>query len=290
LNILITGGNGFLGSALAEKFYNLDFKVSLLVRPESDLRRLEDQIENYILYKISKESDLKNILSESNPDIIIHTACNYGRKNESILSIFDTNYRLGLLILNEALLLEKDVIFLNIGTILPLHNSLYSFSKNQFSELGKFISSHNNKIQFKNILLQHMYGPGDDESKFTSYVINSCLKNNKEVNLTSCNQLRDFIYIKDVVEAITIICNRFSECDPVDIEIGSGILVPLKEFVLKSYELCNSTAILNFGAIQYNSNQIEIPAANLDVMNKLNWTPSYSLEKGLSETIKMETL
>ena len=172
MNILITGGNGFLGSALAENFYNLDFKVSLLVRPESDLRRLEDQIENYILYKISKESDLKNILSESNPDIIIHTACNYGRKNESILSIFDTNYRLGLLILNEALLLEKDVIFLNIGTILPLHNSLYSFSKNQFSELGKFISSHNNKIQFKNILLQHMYGPGDDESKFTSYVIN----------------------------------------------------------------------------------------------------------------------
>ena len=101
--------------------------------------------------------------------------------------------------------------------------------------------------------------------------------------------MRDFIYIKDVVEAIAIICIRVSECDPVDIEVGSGILVPLKEFVLKFYELCNSTTKLNFGAIQYNSNQIEIPAANLDIMKKLNWTPSYSLEQGLIETIEMET-
>jgi len=290
LNILITGGNGFLGSALAEKFYNLDYKVSLLVRAESDLRRIQDQIKNYFIYKISKESDLQNILSESKPDIIIHTACNYGRKNESLMSIFDTNYRLGFLILNEIHLLNKEIIFLNIGTILPKQNNLYSFSKFQFSELGKFISSNFKKIQFKNILLQHMYGPGDDESKFTSYVINSCINNKEEVNLTTCNQLRDFIYIKDVVEAIALICNKISECDSIDIEIGSGILIPLKEFVLKSHELCNSTANLNFGAIQINDNQIEIPAAKLDLLNKLNWKPLYSIEKGLLETIKMQTL
>ena len=111
MNILITGGNGFLGSALAEKFYNLDYKVSLLVRAESDLRRIQDQIKNYFIYKISKESDLQNILSESKPDIIIHTACNYGRKNESLMSIFDTNYRLGFLILNEIHLLNKEIKF-----------------------------------------------------------------------------------------------------------------------------------------------------------------------------------
>jgi nucleoside-diphosphate-sugar epimerase len=152
LNVLITGGNGFLGSALAEKFYNLNFKVSLIVRPKSNLNRLENHIHNYFLYELLSENNLEEILQKSNPDIIIHTACNYGRNNENIITIFDTNYRLGLLIFNEIIKLEKKIIFLNVGTILPAENSLYSFSKNQFSDLGKFITTNFENIKFKNII------------------------------------------------------------------------------------------------------------------------------------------
>jgi nucleoside-diphosphate-sugar epimerase len=287
LNILITGGNGFLGSALAEKFYNLDFKINLLVRPESYLRRIQKNIDNYKIFKYSKELDIKNILIESNPDIIIHTACNYGRKNENILSIFDTNYRLGLILLNEIIIQQKKIIFLNIGTVLPLTTSLYAFSKNQFSELGKFITKSYSNIVFKNILLQHMYGPGDDENKFTSYVINSCLKNEQELLLTSGEQLRDFVYIKDVVEAIIIIIKKIYNCVNVDIEIGSGSLISIKEFVLKVHTLSNSNSKLNFGAIK-NDKQLELPAAKLDLLYDLNWEPTYNIEEGLKETIKIE--
>ncbi len=289
MNVLITGGNGFLGSALAEKFVKLDYNVSLMVRQKSNLSRLQNQIDKYNIFIYTNETDLKKILISSNPDIIIHTACNYGRKNESLQEIFDANYRIGLLILNEIILLEKNIVFLNIGTILPSDNSLYSFSKNQFSDLGKFTSNIFKKINFKNILLQHMYGPGDDESKFTSYVINACLRNVQEVDLTNGEQLRDFIYIKDVSDAIAMICKNISFINVVDIEIGSGALISIKEFVSKLHEMTNSTSILNFGAIKYSSKQIDIPPSNLHILNSLNWKPKYSLEMGLEETIKMET-
>ncbi len=288
MNVLITGGNGFLGSALASKFYNLNFKVSILVRPNSNLSRLQDNISNYKIFHLSDEIDFKHILLESKPDIIIHTACSYGRKNEELLTIFDANYRLGIIIINEILKSEKEIIFLNIGTILPKQSGLYAFSKNQFSELGKFISNREKKYTFKNIILQNMYGPNDDESKFTSYVINACLRNNEDVNLTRGNQLRDFIYIKDVIDAIVIICNNISAIDSIDIEIGSGLLVSIKDFVLKLHKLSNSNVKLNFGAIQDNINQFEIPAANIKILNNLNWKPSYNLDDGLVETIKME--
>jgi nucleoside-diphosphate-sugar epimerase len=288
LNVLITGGNGFLGSALAEKFYNQNFKVSLIVRPKSNLSRIQKHINNYFLYELLSENNLEEIIKKSNPDIIIHTACNYGRKNEYIIDIFDTNYRLGLLIFNEIIKLEKKIIFLNVGTILPAETNLYSFSKNQFSDLGKYITTNFENIIFKNILLQHMYGPGDDESKFTTYVINSCLNNVQEVNLTSGEQLRDFIYIKDVTDAISIICKKVTEIKSIDIEVGSGVLISIKEFVLKLYELTKSTSNLNFGAISVGNKQIDIPASNLSILNSFKWKPKYNLEDGLSETINME--
>jgi CDP-paratose synthetase len=286
LNILITGGNGFLGSFLAEKFYNLDYEVSLLVRTESNLNRLQNHLDNYNIFRFSNEIDLKNILIKSSPDIIIHTACNYGRKDESVITIFDANYRFGLLLLNEIILSEKEIVFLNVGTILPSEYNLYSLSKNQFSDFGKLISKNFKNIDFRNILLQHIYGPGDDESKFTSYVINACLKNVKEVNLTAGNQLRDFIYIKDASEAISIICKNISQLNVIDIEVGSGTLISIKDFVLKLHKLTDSTSKLNFGAIKDNSNQIDIPAANLNILNGLNWKPKYNLKRGLTETIK----
>ncbi len=288
MKVLITGGNGFLGSALAEKFHKLNYKVSLIVRSKSNLNRLQNSLQNYILHELEEEGNLEEILTISSPDIIIHTACNYGRKNENIKTIFDTNYRLGLLIFNAIIRLDKEVVFLNVGTILPAENSLYSFSKCQFSDLGKFISANFKNIIFKNVLLQHMYGPGDDESKFTSYVIKACLRNDQEINLTTGEQQRDFIYINDVSEAIEIICKNTSKINSVDIEIGTGVLISIKEFVLKIHKLSNSTSELNFGAIYHNKNQVDIPPANLNILKSLNWSPKYNLEMGLEETIKKE--
>lgn len=286
MNILITGGNGFLGSSLAENFLNRDYNVSLLVRSNSNLSRLQTNIDNYKIYKFWNSDNLSNILIDVNPDVIIHTACNYGRNNEFFETVFEANYRFGLSLINGVESLNKEVFFINIGTILPPQINFYSFSKNQFSELGKFISLNNQKIRFINVLLQHMYGPGDDEKKFTSYIINSCLRNESHVNLTRGEQQRDFIYIKDVTEALAVICDNLQILDNGNIEIGSGSLISIKELVLKIHKISNSKTELNFGAINSGISDIELPAADLSILKGLNWKPVYSIDDGIIETIK----
>lgn len=288
LNILITGGNGFLGSSLAEKYLNEGHNVILLVRSSSNLKRIEKNKTKYLIFSFSSDLELPSILQQSNPDIIINTACSYGRNNESLLEIFDSNYRLGLILLNHIVLKHKPVIFLNIGTIINENVNLYSFSKHQFSQLGKFISFKNKHIIFKNILLQHMYGPGDDESKFTSHVIKTCIRNESILNLTKGDQKRDFIFIKDAVDAIFLISNNIEILNSEDIELGSGHLISIKEFVLKVKEMTNSKTQLNFGSIPYRGDEVEIKEANLEELYKINWRPKYNLIDGLLETFKYE--
>lgn len=286
MNVLITGANGFLGSALAEILFLRDYHVSLLVRSNSNISRLQTNIDNYKIYKFSNSDNLNNIIINVNPDVIIHTACNYGRNNEFFETVFEANYRFGLKLINGMESLNKEVVFLNIGTILPPQNNFYSFTKNQFSELGKFISLNNQKLKFINVLLQHMYGPGDDEKKFTSYIINSCIRNESYINLTSGEQKRDFIYIKDVTEALAVICDNLAILENGDIEIGSGSLITIKELVFKIHEISNSKTELNFGALNSGINDIELPAADLSILRGLNWKPVYSIEDGIIETIK----
>lgn len=286
MNILISGGNGFLGSALANALIDHGYNLYLLTRSHSNLKRLYKIEHKLKIIKFSSDHDLKIKLIDIHPDIVINTACNYGRNGESLLEIFDSNYRLGLLLLNHFCTLNNKIHFLNIGTVIEDNINNYSFSKSQFAQLGKFVSSKYNHIVFKNILLQHMFGPGDDDSKFTSYVLNTCINNKPILDLTEGNQMRDFIYIKDVVDAITILLQNIEKVQVADIEIGSGRLIKIKDFVLKIRELSNSNTKLNFGAIPYRGDEVNLNAANLSVLSNLGWFPKYTIEEGLSETIK----
>ncbi len=287
MNILITGGNGFLGSALAEKFHHSEYNLTILVRKNSSIHRLlSNPTFNIIQY--SDENDLNKVIEKVKPNIIINTICNYGRANDSLINIFDSNYRIGMLLLNQIINMKKAVLFINIGTALNENTNLYSFSKHQFTKFGKFISKNFSFITFRNVILQHMYGAGDDETKFTSYVINSCLRNEPYINLTKGDQLRDFIYIKDVVSAIFMLCVNCEKIKSTDIEIGSGNLVSIKDFVNKVHSLTNSTTKLNFGAIPYRGDELHINPANLDRMKKLNWSPLYTLESAIIEILKTE--
>ncbi len=68
-----------------------------------------------------------------------------------------------------------------------------------------------------------MYGPGDDSSKFTTHVIESCRRNEPRLALTAGEQLRDFIHIDDVVRAYDRIVDRQGDFAASDaIEVGSG--------------------------------------------------------------------
>ena len=292
MKILLTGATGFLGSALAKHWTQAGHQLTLLVRPTSSLRRVEALLPAVHLAKYSSDSDIVQLVQNTAPDVIVHTACAYGRLGESTLQVFDANVRLGLLLLDGVLRKEsaRRVGFINTGTGLEPSVSNYTLSKQQFAQWGDTLVQQNpTRLQFVNIRLQHMFGPGDDPSKFTSHVLHACQQHQPQLALTAGEQRRDFIYIDDVVSAYDVLAKQMNQlADSDQVDVGSGDSPPVRSFVEQVHALTGSRTELQFGAIPYRANEAMLCQADTRRLQKLGWRPAYSLEQGIQKTIDLE--
>ncbi len=290
MNLLITGASGFLGSALALNFLEGGHRVAILLRPTSQLDRLHGREAAFDLGRCESDEEIEAFISRIEPEVIIHTACAYGRQGENLVRIIDSNLRFGLVILQAVLRSKKPILFINTGTVLEENFSPYALTKHQFSHWGRFLASQpTNQLCFVNVLLQHMYGPSDDPSKFTTHVLNTCHRNEPTLKLTSGQQKRDFIYIDDVVSAYSTLIEQRTKLSAIaDIELGSGIASTIREFVLFVHKLTASKTKLQFGALPYRPNEPMYLKADISAMKSLGWQPKFNLELGLRRILELE--
>lgn len=294
MRILLTGPSGFLGSALAYHWAGRGHELSLLARPSSRLDRLADLPASVRVVRASTPDEITAVVRETMPNAIVHTACLYGRKGESALDIMDGNMRLGIALLQgildrDSLKDEPSTLFMNTGTVLEPGVSLYALSKTQFSAWGAALAASTQKrLKFIDIRLQQMYGPGDDGSKFITYVIEACRQNVPRLALTKGEQLRDFIHIDDVVQAYDRILEKrdqFATSDAID--VGSGDAISMRSFVEMAKQLAGADTVLDFGAVQYRANEAMLCVADTTRLRSLGWNLTVPLANGLRQLINL---
>lgn len=285
MKILLTGSTGYLGSHLARAFIAEGHDVIALKRQTSSLRRLAG-IEGRLNFYDVENLDLAKPFQELGPiDAVVHTATCYGRAGESAGEVFETNSAFPLRLLQAAILFNIGT-FINTDTILNPYLNAYSLSKKQFAEWGRQLSA-DKKMRFLNIRLEHMYGPDDDASKFTTWIMEQCLENVSEIKLTPGEQQRDFIYVDDVVSAYQLLVNQRNslEANYLSVDLGSGKPVSIKEFASLVCQLSNSKSKLKFGALPYREYEITHSCADLDLLNRLGWCPRVSLDAGIQRIL-----
>jgi CDP-paratose synthetase len=279
MNILISGASGYLGSHLV-KSLSSEHQVVALIRSSSSKMRLQN-FPIDIVY-LDEEGELEKVFQTHKPEVVINTAALYGRKGGAVSELVEANigFPVKLLALANQ---YKSKAFINTGTSLPDNISPYALTKNTFVHLAKF--NINNTPKFINIALEHFYGADDDASKFTSYVINSCLKD-EDLKLTSGEQQRDFIYIDDVVSAYEIIVSNIAKLEPFEtIPVGSGESPTVREFVEIIHACSHSKSKLEFGAIGMRENELMHSCADTSKLSQLGWQLIYSLESGIKTTL-----
>lgn len=288
MRILITGPGGFLGSALAKYWALCGHQLWLLARKSSRLERLPNLPLCAHVVRAETDVEIAASVRDVMPDIIVHTACSYGRKGEPPLNVLDSNVRLGSVLLqaildNKKQPSAKSTLFMNTGTVLDADVSLYALSKTLFSQWGSAVALGSpQQLQFIDIRLQQMYGPGDDESKFTTYIIETCRKNQPKLALTKGEQLRDFIHVNDVVRAYDCILgqrDQFAASDTID--VGSGNAVTMRSFVELAKQIAGAETVLDFGSVAYRANEAMLCVADTKRLSALGWRPSISLAEGL---------
>ncbi len=220
-------------------------------------------------------------------DYVFHCATNYGRKQNEPLQTVQANLILPLQILKIGTTHGLKVFF-NTDTLLNKRVNIYSLSKKQFIE---WLELTKNQITAVNIALEHFYGPGDDSSKFVSWLVDQVLNNKDSIPLTTGEQKRDFIFISDVLDAMVKIFYWAIDipCGYYQFEVGTGSNVSIKDIAKLIASLADyDQSKLKFGEIPLRENEVMESKVNLTKLIELNWVPKTSLNDGLKILVSEE--
>jgi nucleoside-diphosphate-sugar epimerase len=278
--ILITGANGYLGSALTSHLISSGYDVSILVR-DSAIFTESLNLEKEKVYLVEKLKEYSSI--QTTFDTIIHCATRYKADRGIDLAVSNISFPLNVI---EAFL-DNDGCFINIDSSLDPQTNLYAGTKYQFEKILKLLSD-NTRLKVINLELEYFFDENEPENRFLHSLIRSCLEN-QNFNLTEGEQIRDFIHMSDLCSAVTKILQKKHTIPDAftNVEIGSGKGISIKELANLVKKLSNSDSQLNFGTIPYRENETMIAKANTDFLRSLGWLRAYNLNTGLQQTIEL---
>lgn len=206
--ILLTGGTGFIGSALIRELAERGYELSLIVRPSSAIDKIKggrDRIKTFV-YEDTIES-LYSIVENSAPDVIIHLAAFFTaeHKEHDIVPLINSNILLGTFLL-EALRKFNIPFFITTGTHQQHNNreqynpvNLYAATKHAFEAIAEYYLETCD-MRMLTLKLVDTYGPFDRRPKVMS-LLKRISSSGEELKMSPGEQEIGLVYIDDVVKA-----------------------------------------------------------------------------------------
>ncbi|GMR66609.1 NAD(P)-dependent oxidoreductase [Bacillus sp. MN7755] len=296
---LITGGYGFIGSHLVRRLLKLQAKIVILARSSSNPWRLKDVLKSIKLYEVDIRDKIKvqNIIQQIRPDYIFHFAA-YGvnSAHTDYMNAIETNVLSTINIIQAAKSIDCKKI-INIGSsseygdktesikedmeLTPV--DIYGSSKAAATIIAHQVAAENN-INLITLRPFGVFGEGEEPHKFFCYIILQVLQN-RNVNLTLCNQLRDYCYVDNIIDACMLTIENNSIQNEI-FNIGSGETHPLKYYVELLFKHLQTNKGPNYGALSYRANERMISKPNINkIKSMLSWEPRISIEEGIIKTV-----
>lgn len=295
--ILIVGGTGFIGYALSKKCITLGLNVfSLSSRKVKPSRKL-DKI-SYLYCDISQKKKLFNILNNKKFDYVFNLG-GYVDHSKN-LKTYKSHY-VGCRNLVEILKKQSSLKrFIQMGSSLEYGNKKSPQNENMKLDPNNLKSIYSkSKLLATNFLLKKYkdekfpvtvfrlyltYGPGQDTNRLIPIVIQNCLKNIK-FPTSKGDQLRDFLYIDDVVNILIRSITK-KNIDGQIFNLGSGSPILVKKVVNKIVKFTKKGKP-DYGKIKLRSDeQIKIYPNIKKLKRKFVISKFLNISKGLKKTIK----
>ncbi|MDA9030982.1 NAD-dependent epimerase/dehydratase family protein [Candidatus Pseudothioglobus singularis] len=296
--ILIVGGTGFIGSHIVNKAIELGWEVTSLGFSTPDNRAKNWKKLSYVSADISNLTALRSALLETSFEYVVNCA---GYIDHSPFStegrlVLDTHF-IGVLNLVEIIDKSSLKAFINIGSsdeygnLIPPQKetsreepiSPYSMAKVAATQFLQMLWRTEN-FPATTLRLFLTYGPGQDHNRFLPQIINGCLKG-KSFPVSTGEQLRDFCYIDDTIEAVFLTLQNKKTRGEV-INIASGHPVSIHNVINNVKTLAGKGNPI-FGELEYRIGENMELYADISKSNSiLGWAPKITLNQGLIKTIR----
>lgn len=129
----------------------------------------------------------------------------------------------------------------------------------------------------------NLFGPGQSRSKFIPYVIDQ-LKKGEPLNVSPCEQKRDFIYVDDFAEAIHRLFDNSDKCVGEIVNVSSGNSISLKEIIEFYKSELHSTSEVHYGALPYRENEAMDLRCSISKLYSITRS-QYSVKQALKRNI-----
>lgn len=288
--IVVVGGNGYLGSFLVKALKEQGANVFILSNncEASDTQFTVD---------ITNFDETHKVIQHIKPAIVYHLAANISRDRD--FSIYENmaavNVQGTLNVLRALEDIDAHFIFTSTSEIYgnntsPFHEnqipkpvSPYSLTKIS-AELLIETYCNNHSKKFTNLRVFNFYGEHMPESFFIPQMIKS-LKRGEDFNMTKGEQVRDFLYVGDVVDALILSaksCDAFGET----MNVCSGKGTQLSQLAEAVNATMNTKAKIILGAIPYRDSEVWEMIGDQSKIKKITgFEPKTSIEEGIEIVI-----
>ena len=302
MNIVITGGSGFVGSYLCEKLINDGHKIividNLLTGSTENINDLLDN-ENFSFI----EQDVQDHIEiEDKVDYVLHFASAASPKaytehpiNTLKAGSVGTINTLGLAKKHSAeyLLASTSEVYGDPlispqneeywGNVNPNgERSMYDEAK-RFAEAAVATYSRSYNLKTKIVRIFNTYGPRmqlNDGRVVTNFIVQA-LRNENITIYGDGTQTRSFSYVEDTVAGIISLMNS-TEYDVFN--IGNPNEMTVGKLAEKIIELTDSTSEIKYLELPNDDPKQRKPDIT-KAKTKLNWEPKVNLDEGLAKTI-----
>jgi NAD dependent epimerase/dehydratase len=307
--VLVTGAEGFIGSHLTERLVDEGCLVRAFILYNSfnswgwidTFNREKKQKIEIFSGDVRDQYGVRK--AAEGADVIFHLAAlvSIPFSYHSPDCFVDTNVRGTLNVLQAArtLGIEKVLVtstsevygtacYVPIDEAHPLQGqSPYSASKIGADKIAEsFFRSFDLPVSV--VRPFNTYGPRQSARAVIPNIITQLLSGTKEIRLGDLSPTRDFLYVKDTVDAFT----EIAKCDDAageTINIATGSEVSIKDLADTLIKLIDPAAKVVQEKERFRPEKSEVRrllGSNEKIRSLTGWNPRYTLKQGLAETIR----
>ena len=266
--VIVTGANGFVGSAVVKYLVSQNIEVLALCRANRDSNIPRSPLVKISYMELSNIKELKKILPTYYYDTFFHFAWDGSAGSarfDTKLQLSNVQWTVDAIELAHELGCQR---FVGSGSIMehetisagftqgnrPGPGYIYGSGKLTAHIMGMSVAAKLN-IEFIWPEITNAYGIGEVSPRLVNSTIRSCLRN-QPPEFTAGTQNYDFVYIDDVARAFYLIGKNGKPFH--HYIIGSSTARPLKEFLLEMQRSIAPDMEFSFGQVPFTGTNLSL--------------------------------